>query len=405
MTGVCSPARMEASVTDAVTELLRLGTLSTPAFVYDEGALSRAAVCARETADAVGCRLLYSVKACSIAGVVRLIATHVDGLACSSVFEAAFAKRLVTEDQTVHLFTPGVMDYELPRIADLCNFLTINSLPQWSRLSRRIPAEVMCGLRMNPGLSLVDDPRYDPCRPDSKLGIPLPELAALDPWPDRVVGLHLHNNCDSLDWRELERSVERVESALGGRLPSLRWINLGGGYLVQEARHVEALRRTVDRLSSRDGLDVFIEPGAALVRDAGFLVASVLDLFKSGDHMVAVLDTSVNHAPEVFEYQYSPPIAGSMENGKYRYVMAGRSCLAGDLFGQYGFDEPLEIGSRVVFTRMGAYTTVKMHYFNGVNLPSIYRCTTGGELVLDKQYQCRDYLAHCGVDEHAGIRT
>ena len=73
--------------------------------------------------------------------------------------------------------------------------------------------------------------------------------------------------------------------------------------------------------------------GAALVRDGGF-VASVVDLIDSDESGMAVLDTSVNHMPEVFEYSdlpgIEPDVVGHRDDlpvGEgFDYVLAGSSC-------------------------------------------------------------------------------
>ncbi len=92
---------------------------------------------------------------------------------------------------------------------------------------------------------------------------------------------------------------------------------------------------------------------------------------------------------------------GDTEEGRYEYVLAGATCLAGDLFGIYTFDEPLDVGSKVVFANAGAYSLVKANCFNGINLPSIYALTEDGELVLEKKFTYEDFARQCGAVEHA----
>ena len=128
------------------------------------------------------------------------------------------------------------------------------------------------------------------------------------------------------------------------------------------------LSEAASLIRDRYRAEVVIEPGAAFVRDSGYVVASVLDLFASDGKEVAVLDTTVNHMPEVFEYQFRPDVVGHHDAGGYEYVLAGMSCLAGDVFGEYRFDEPLRVGSRIVFSNAGAYTIVKANTFNGIPL-------------------------------------
>lgn len=152
-------------------------------------------------------------------------------------------------------------------------------------------------------------------------------------------------------------------------------------------------------MQTKYGLQVIIEPGAAVVRDACFLVSRVIDIIPSDCKQIAVLDTTVNHMPEVFEYQFRPDILNESENGGFSYILEGSTCLAGDHFGEYSFDEPLKIGSTIVFSGVGAYTMVKAHTFNGINLPSVYSLTEAGELALQKQYTYQDFKNMCGADD------
>ena len=144
---------------------------------------------------------------------------------------------------------------------------------------------------------------------------------------------------------------------------------------------------------------MFIEPGSGLIRAAGYFVASVLDLFQSSGATVAVLDTTVNHMPEVFEYGFQPDVVGHDDAASHEYLLAGCTCLAGDLFGAYRFHEPLDIGDKVVFSNAGSYTLVKAHTFNGVALPSVYALDTGGELVLQGRPSYAEYAARWGLAE------
>ena len=261
-------------------------------------------------------------------------------------------------------------------------------------------------MRVNPQISFIDDKRYDPARSDSKLGVPLDDLITLLSNGARdtlagITGIHFHNNADSTNFGQLLQTVEHLDLHLGDWLSTLDWINLGGGYLFPEDANLKPFYQAIDLLKSKHGLEVFMEPGAAIVRDAGYIVSTVLDIFISDGKQIAVLDTTVNHMPEVFEYQYEPDVMGHVESGKHEYILAGCSCLAGDIFGEYAFDEPLEVGSRVVFSGMGAYTLVKAHMFNGINLPTIYSLRENGELVLEKEFTYEDFARQCGAVEHA----
>ena len=389
--GLSMPARID---------VLKSARLETPAFVFDVTTLRedagevRALVCDRHT------HLLFALKSYSIAAGLEYIASDVSGFAVSSLFEARLARNILGREGSVHLTTPGLRSEEIGEISELVDYLSFNSLHQWQRYRDRVRGRLSSGLRINPQLSLVEDARYDPCRQGSKLGVPLDELRALIQHSpeslDGIEGLHIHSNCDARDLTPLLATVDRLLEVVAPLRSQLRWVNLGGGYLLNDPLHAELLADIKQRLLDCGDFRIYMEPGAAIVRRAGWFVASVVDLFNSGQQRIAVLDTSVNHMPEVFEYQFAPDVLGDDENGEHEYLLAGSACLAGDLFGVYAFAEPLEIGSRILFPNMGAYSMVKANMFNGINLPTIYALRENGVLDEIRRFTFRDFRRLCG---------
>ncbi len=381
--------------------------VETPAFVIDEPSIIRALKRAARLRDEHGFKLLYALKPLTFEFVLELMKPWVDGFATSSLFESRLAHDVMGEQGIVHVTTPGFRPADVPELGQLCDTAALNSLSQLRRFAALFEGADRLGLRINPQLSLVDDPRYDPCRLGSKLGVPLDRLH--DAWRrrpelfDSVRGLQFHTNCDSLSFEPLHRTVVHLHEKLADLLPRLRWINLGGGYLFDPNEQTDHLARCVRFLTDQHGLDVYIEPGAALVRQAGYIVASVIDLFKSGRKSIAVLDTSVNHVPEVFEYQFEPDILDHVDDGDYEYELVGSSCLAGDVMGDYAFHRRLRIGSRVVLNNVGAYAMVKAHMFNGINLPAIYSVSASGELCLRRRFTYDDFFARFGACRDAVI--
>lgn len=376
----------------------------TPAFVYDESAL--ASVCARwkRLCDELQIQQLFPLKCHNLGGPLQIIAKQLDGFAGSSLFEIQLAKEILGEGQKVHFTSPNLRDDELEALLSLCDGISFNSLSQWARCREKASGRVTCGLRVNPQLSFVMDARYDPCRPHSRLGAPLEQIKHILSSEQGVLagieGIHFHTNCDATDWSPLLKIVEHLDTNIPSLLRQCQWINLGGGYLLEERTDLSAFQEAVLFLQNEYGLEVIIEPGAGVVRDTCFLVAQVVDVFVSDGMQIAVLDTTVNHMPEVFEYQFSPDVMGDKNEGRYCYMLTGATCLAGDVFGEYAFDTPLEVGSKVTFTGVGAYTLVKSHTFNGVNLPAIYALTDAGVLKLQQQYEYEDFRNRWGLARH-----
>ena len=295
---------------------------------------------------------------------------------------------------------------EVGKISEVCDYLSFNSISQWLRHKDDLADNLEIGLRVNPEVSFLDDPRYDPCRAYSKLGASThavkEALGQSSPASHGLSGLLVHNNCNSPDSQELLLTVQKLENELDYVLENSQWINLGGGYLFdKDSTNQDAFDEAVGSLKSRHGLDVFIEPGSAFVRDAGFLVSTVLDLIENGGKSIAILDTTVNHLPESFEYEWRPDVLSDIEGSRYSYIIAGSTCLAGDVFGEYAFAEPLEIGSTVVMYGVGAYNLVKAHTFNGLPLPSIYSLGASGEVTLVKRFTLEEQSQRWGFEASA----
>ena len=170
-------AKLAASHRHATLAGLR-GAVSTPALVYDEGTLGRLASVARQVYDSAGAKVLYAVKACAFSDVLRVLAPSLDGFAVSSLFEARLVHELCP-GSPIHLTTPGLRDDEIDELAELCSVVTFNSETQLHRCGPRFHRSVSVGLRVNTGISCVEDPRYDPCHPHSKLGVPLRSVAGI----------------------------------------------------------------------------------------------------------------------------------------------------------------------------------------------------------------------------------
>ena len=373
---------VEAPIQSRTAAQATLAVPQTPSFVCHVDDLRRTASRIRTAARNTGCTLLYSVKANALPGVLTALESFINGFGVTSLAEAHAARNVLETTGRLHLCTVAVPPRDANDLADICDYATFNSLSQLQRWGPTFAGRASIGLRVNPGRSYLDDHRYDPCRRHSKLGVSLDDLSAsADSVTPMIEGVHIHSNCDSTNLGELHETVRLLDSRIGGLLSQVRWVNLGGGYLFDEGADLDPLREAASLIRDRHGAEVIVEPGAAFVRGSGYIVASVLDLFESDGKEVAVLDTTINHMPEVFEYQFRPEVLGHSDTGTYEYVLAGMSCLAGDIFGEYRFDEPLQVSSRVVFTNAGAYTIVKASTFNGIPLPTVYELRDDGSFV------------------------
>ncbi|NOQ15748.1 MAG: carboxynorspermidine decarboxylase [Methyloprofundus sp.] len=362
--------------------------LVTPAFIVDRQKIQKSYETLAYLRRESGCRVLYSIKALPLRPILEWLQPHVDGFSVSSLFEAKLAREVLAKEQSVHLTTPGIKAAEVAELTQLCSHVSCNSLTQQQHFLNASPHSVAVGLRINPKLSFAQDARFDPCRIHSKLGVDINTIDAKS--LQGVSGLHVHTVFSEQNYAPLLQTVALLKQKLGQHFSQLHWLNLGGGYLIKQMSDHQVFIELVKTLRRQYGLEVYIEPGKAVVGDAVTLQATVIDSFSSDGKVIAVLDTSINHNPEVFEYQRQPDIKESTKSGKFGVILVGATCLAGDVFGEYHFDQAVKVGDSINFTNVGAYTLVKANRFNGYNFPDIYSLAKG-KLTLLKHYDYESY--------------
>lgn len=358
----------------------------TPCFVVDEELLDRNLEILNSVKEKTGCRILLALKCFAMPRVFPQIARTLDGVCASSPHEARLGREAFNRE--VHTFAAA---YSRKDILDLCrttDHLVFNSFNQYRKFrplvekeSGRLERSVKFGIRINPEHSEGAVPLYDPCAPGSRLGVRRSEFR--EDLLEGISGIHWHNLCEQgADC--LERTVRAAENSFGDFFSSMEYINFGGGHHITKPGYdMERLVTVVREFKNRWGVQVYLEPGEAVALDAGFLVAEILDVIHA-DMDIAIMDASVPaHMPDVIEMPYRPNIIGAGRAGekKYSYRIGGLSCLAGDVAGEYSFDNSLEAGDRIVFTDMAIYSMVKTNTFNGVHLPGINLCRTGDGLI------------------------
>lgn len=369
----------------------RDAVFSTPYFLIDEGKLVKNLELLRSVSQRAGCKILLAQKAFSMFYAYPLMKKYLAGTTASGLYEAKLGHGEFGKE--THVFSPAYREEEFDELLTYADHVVFNS-PRQVRLyaKRARAAGKSVGLRVNPECSTQEGHGiYDPCAPYSRLGTTLEQFdETLLPLLD---GLHFHTLCEQ-GADALEITLKAVEEKFGKYLHQMKWLNLGGGHhITREDYDVEALIALVKRLRETYGTEVYLEPGEAVVLNAGFLVSEVLEVLHNGME-IAVLDTSAAcHMPDVLEMPYRPPIKDSGLPGEKAYTvrLAGPTCLAGDVIGDYSFDSPLKEGDLVVLEDMALYTMVKTNMFNGMALPDIVWENRNGERILVKRFGYEDF--------------
>jgi carboxynorspermidine decarboxylase len=374
-----------------IPKILKLAP--SPAYVIDLGRLRHNLAILDQVQQRSGAKILLALKAFALWPLFPLIRQTLQGVCASSPWEARLGREEF--DREVHSFAAAFKETDMVELLSISNHLVFNSFNQLERfrpLWQKEQGRVSIGLRINPEHSEGHTPLYDPCAPESRLGIRRAEF------DDRslvgVEGLHFHTLCEHL-FDPLARTAKVVEEQFGKFLPQMKWLNFGGGHhITREGYDIDGLVDLVRYFQDKYQVQVYLEPGEAIAIGTGLLVSEVLDVVHN-QLDTAILDVSATcHMPDVLEMPYRPDIHKGFAAGEKAcsYRLGGPSCLAGDVIGDWSFEQPLAPGDRLAFLDMAHYTMVKTTTFNGIQHPHI--CTfepKTGELKILRSFDYQDF--------------
>jgi len=386
---------------DIQTRLLFSG-LPTPCYIIDEAKLIENGKILKEIQDETCCKILLAQKAFSNYDLYPALAPYLAGTEASGLYEARLGAEEMP-DKECHVFCAAYREEDFEELLLYADHIVFNSPAQLKKFGTRAKnAGKEIGLRINPECSTQEGHAiYDPCAPGSRLGTTLaqwqremtPEYIAL------LDGLHFHTLCEQ-DSDALEQTLQAVEEKFGFLLEKMKWLNMGGGHHITRPDYDrERLKKCICHMRDTYNLEIYLEPGEAVALNAGYLLTRVLDVVQNGGTTVAIHDMSpACHTPDVIEMPYRPPLYASGEAGEkaYTYRLAGPTCLAGDVVGDYSFNSPLSEGEFLLYEDMAIYSTCKNNTFNGMPLPDIWEAKKDGTYRLLARFGYEDFKYRLG---------
>lgn len=401
--------------------------LPTPSYLVDEKKLKENLIILQELERETGCHVLLAQKAFSMYALYPMIGRYISGTTASGLYEARLGYEEMGREN--HVFAPAYKDADMAELVKICDHMVFNSLAQYAKhrdkiaLHNRMQEEnrtaesrkesekpmqhVSIGIRINPEFSTQEGHAiYDPCAPGSRLGITYEELqkgltalgmeqdeSGVAALPEDIEGLHFHTLCEQ-DADDLVSTFHAFEEKFKPYLTKIKWLNLGGGHhITRDGYQIERLKELIYYIKKTYRLEVYLEPGEAIALNAGYLVTEVMDIVHNGMDVLILDASAACHMPDVLEMPYRPPLRGGYEAGEkpYTYRLSSMTCLAGDVIGDYSFEEELHVGDRLVFEDMAIYSMVKNNTFNGMPLPSIALLREDGTIEMIKQFGYEDF--------------
>jgi len=366
--------------------------LPSPCWLLEETLLKKNLELIQEIKSKTGTKVLLALKGYALWKSFPLLKPYLDGCCASGLHEAKLAHETFSKE--IHTYSPAFKEDELEEIALISHHLVFNSPAQFKRFAiqaKNINPNLSLGLRLNPEYSESPKEIYNPCGLNSRLGTTLANFD--ESILEQCDGLHFHALCEQ-DSDALANVLKNFEEKFGKYIPQMKWINFGGGHhITRKGYDLEQLITLINNFKEKYSVEVYLEPGEAIGWETGTLITTVLDIVQNGMD-IAILDSSAEaHMPDTIIMPYRAEVrsAGKAGEKAYTYRLAGNTCLAGDIMGDYSFDAPLQIGDKIIFEDQMHYTMVKATTFNGIKLPSIAIERENGDIEVVREFGYEDF--------------
>lgn len=360
--------------------------MQTPYYLIDKSRLLPNLEKIAHLREASGARALLALKCFATWSVFDLMSDYMDGTTSSSLFEVKLGREKFPGE--THAYSVAWADHEIDEVLANSDKVIFNTVGQLSRFEEASRAHIR-GLRVNPGVSTSGFDLADPARPFSRLGEHDPRV--IEPIADQISGFMFHNNCENADFDRFDAMLTQIEARFGPLIKRMEWISLGGGiHFTGEGYPLDRLAERLKRFAGENGVQVYLEPGEAAITNSTTLEVTVLDTLFNGKHL-AIVDSSIEaHMLDLLIYRES---AKMEESGDHQWMVCGKSCLAGDIFGEFRFPAPLIPGDRLSIQDAAGYTMVKKNWFNGVQMPAIAIRELDGSTRLVRDFTYADFTA------------
>ncbi|MFC7703808.1 carboxynorspermidine decarboxylase [Plastorhodobacter daqingensis] len=361
--------------------------IQTPYYQIDRSALIRNMEKVARLRALSGAKALLALKCFATWSVFDTMREYMDGTTSSSLYEVRLGNEKFGGE--THAYSVAYADHEIDEVVSHADKIIFNSISQLERFADKA-AGITRGLRLNPRISSSGFDLADPARPFSRLGEW--DVARIETVMDRISGFMIHYNCENDDFDLFDRMLGQIEERFGSLLGRVEWVSLGGGiHFTGDDYPLERLAARLKAFSERFGVQVYLEPGEAAITRTATLEVTVLDLLNNGKDL-AVVDSSIEaHMLDLLIYRQEARITPN--EGPHRYMICGKSCLAGDIFGEFAFPQRLQIGDRISVQDAAGYTMVKKNWFNGVKMPAIVILEADGSQTLVREFGYEDFAA------------
>lgn len=362
--------------------------LNTPYFMIDEAKLIANLEIAKCLKERSGAKLVLALKCFSTWGVFEIIKPYLDGTTSSGPFEVKLGYEKFGGE--THAYSVGYSEQDVKEVAEICDKMIFNSQSQLAAYRHLVEGKASLGLRLNPGVSYAGQDLANPARKYSRLGVQFDKLDTSV--FDSINGVMFHMNCENKDVDAFIALLDAISEKFGAYLDKLDWVSLGGGvFFTWPGYDVDKLADALKAFADKHQVQLYLEPGEAIITQTTDLVVTVVDIVDN-EMQTAIVDSATEaHRLDTLIYGEPASVLEANQQGEHEYVIGSCSCLAGDQFCVAKFAEPLQIGQKLHIMDSAGYTMVKLNWFNGLKMPSVYCERRDGQIIKLNEFGYQDF--------------
>ncbi|MBL0848670.1 MAG: carboxynorspermidine decarboxylase [Candidatus Liberibacter ctenarytainae] len=361
--------------------------LSTPYYLIDKQKLLNNLETALYIRKNTGAKLLLALKCFSSWGLFETLNQYLDGTTSSSLYEVMLGNTKFGGE--THAYSVAYKHSEIDEVLSHCDKIIFNTISQLNQFREKAQClKKNIGLRVNPSISYSNFILADPNRPFSRLGEC--DKNKIESEIKHINGLMFHNNCENKSFSVFSSMLDHIEQNFGNFISQVEWVSLGGGIHFTDKNYpLEDFCKRLLQFSEKYSIQIYLEPGEAIVTNTTSLEVTVLDTLINTKNLVIVDSSVESHIPDFLLYQQSAILYPN--TGPYTAMICGKSCLAGDIFGEFNFERPVQIGDRISFEDVAGYNIIKKNWFNGINMPAIAMKNLDGTIKILREFSYNDY--------------
>jgi diaminopimelate decarboxylase len=357
--------------------------IGTPFYCYSAAALRRAYRGLANALTHLPATICYGVKANSNPAVIAVLAQ--EGAGADVVSEGEIRKALAAGVPAQRIVfsgvgkTKGELAFALEAGIRQINVESEPELEALSEVAQKMAVRATVAVRVNPNVDARTHHKITTGRRQDKFGIPIDRAAEVYRAASKLPGIepvgiaiHIGSQLLSLDpYRRAFKKVAKCVAELRAAGLAVKSVDLGGGIGITYREEVpipyQDYAALVREVIGPLGCEVMIEPGRALVGNAGILVASIIYVKDGADRPIVVVDAAMNDLirPALYD-AYHPFVPLKEPRGREMMIadIVGPICETSDTFAT---ERPLALvaaGDHVAVGGAGAYGAVMSSQYN-----------------------------------------